>query len=216
MVLVEESHRSQGYGTTIFRRALDAALDATDAVGLDATDLGVPVYEKEEFVPVEPIVRWAGTPAPATGTNAGEVPVESLADAGGVAAYDRTACGVDREPLLARLLSEDDATGLASRRGGEVRGYGLVRPGREYWHLGPVVADDRATVRALLGAAGEYIPDGEGLLFDALAAPGDPLSATLDRAGLAIQRELTRMTHGRERRLLAGGRAVAAAGFELG
>jgi GNAT superfamily N-acetyltransferase len=212
MVLVEESHRSQGYGTRVFRAALEAA---RGTVGLDATDLGVPVYRKEGFRAVRPITRWCGTPTASSA--AVDVDVEPFEAAAVVAGLDRTACGVDREALLSRLLAEAGTVGLLARAGDEIDGYAVLRPGREHAHLGPVVADDPGTVRALLGAAGAR-HDGS-LLVDALGegavdADGER-GGTLAAAGLSVQRRLTRMTRdGTDP--LGGPRTVAAAGFELG
>lgn len=213
MVLVEERRRSRGYGTAMFRTALAAALEEGARVGLDATSLGVPVYQKEAFVPVGPIVRWVGVPDPPDGVVDTAAP-EPLADPETVASLDRAACGVDRRPLLERLLSEAGTTGLLVRGDDGIRGYAVRRPGREHDHLGPVIADDRATVRALLGAAGRRSET--TLLFDALAGVDSPLAATLEDTGLSVQRELVRMTHGRQRDLLDGARVAAGAGFELG
>lgn len=217
MVLVEETERSQGYGTTLFRRAVAAALEEDLAVGLDATDRGASVYRTEGFVETRPITRWAGTP-----TAASPAAVEPFDDAGVASDYDRSACGVDRERLLSGLLAESRSVGLACRGGDGDRsldGYAILRPGREQSHLGPVIADGHDAARALLAAAGEHTGDA-GVLVDALGAGAtDPdaggRGALLAEGGLSPQRHLVRMTRDGDP-LLSGERVVAGAGFELG
>jgi len=228
MVLVEESHRGQGFGTAIFRRAFAAARADGLAAGLDATDLGAEVYRTEGFEATGAITRWRGRPA---GTAAAAV--EPFEAASAVAAYDRAAVGIDREPLLARLLAEPRTVGLVRRAtdadavavddpsaaGAAVRGYAILRPGRECRHLGPVVADGADVARELVAAAGARL-DGDGVLVDALGPGATGPDAgrrgeLLAAAGLSVGRRLRRMTAD-GRSLLTGERVVAGAGFELG
>jgi GNAT superfamily N-acetyltransferase len=65
MVLVDERHRSRGYGSRIFERGLEyATSEGGSVVGLDATHLGEPIYRKYGFERVEPVFRWQGTLRP--------------------------------------------------------------------------------------------------------------------------------------------------------
>ena len=67
MVLVDEAMRGKGLGSTMFARIIARARErGGDAVGLDATDLGRPVYLKQGFTDVAPIDRWTGMLRPAT------------------------------------------------------------------------------------------------------------------------------------------------------
>lgn len=59
IVLVDENHRRQGYGSAVFERALETGGDADlDVVGLDATDAGRPVYNNYGFKRTSGIDRW--------------------------------------------------------------------------------------------------------------------------------------------------------------
>lgn len=63
MVLVRESQRGHGYARRVFEAALDAAA-ASRYVGLDATELGEPVYRKFGFEVTGEVSRWRRDPAP--------------------------------------------------------------------------------------------------------------------------------------------------------
>ncbi|MWG33830.1 GNAT family N-acetyltransferase [Halomarina oriensis] len=207
MVLVDEAHRRRGYGSAMFERALDDALDDGLRVGLDATADGRTVYRQYGFENVAPIVRWSGAVEPTAETG----DVEPVDDSDRIAAFDRRACGTDRRDLLARLLAEEGAVGLVRGQGSELNGYAVLRPGRERAQLGPLVATDRETCAALLSAAASRFG---ALIVDSLA--DGAMDGTFRGHGLRPERDLTRMVHGNPAEVLMGETVVAAAGFELG
>lgn len=214
MVLVDEDHRGQGFGTRIFQRALEAGTDRElAAIGLDATDAGRAVYRKRGFVDVAPIERWGGTlDAPGASAGDGEILRDPpLAD---VLPLDRQACGLDRSTLLDRLRAEEGTTTLlvADEKTDESSGYAVVRPGRVASHLGPIVATDADALADLLAGV-EDVTD-EDVLVDVLG--GHDAKTLLRDAGLEQRRRLTRMTYREPARTMAGEDVVAAAGFELG
>ncbi|MCT9098048.1 GNAT family N-acetyltransferase [Haloarchaeobius sp. HME9146] len=215
MVLVDESHRRQGYGMEIFRQALDAAIEVgLEVVGLDATDAGRAVYQNVQFVDVAPITRWQGelTVPPATASSAfdGTPPVVRDPPVARLRELDEQACGVDRGDLLSRLLSEE---GTVAFQAADDRGYAIVRPGRTHWQVGPVIARDGQTLEALLEAVADSLPD-RRVIVDVLGESG--YATELGRFGLTEHRHLTRMTHQASNPALMGDAVVAAAGFELG
>lgn len=207
MVLVEASHRRQGYGMELFREALSAG-QARDlaVVGLDATDAGRAVYRKADFVDVAPIERWGGElVVPSIGE---DVPtVERDAPAERLRRTDAEVSETDRGALLTRLHAETETqTFLAA----DESGYAVVRPGRTHSQIGPLVAETPETLRALLRAVADSLGE-QSVILDTF-----PGRADLGQFGLEAQRSLTRMTHGTASRALLGDAIVAAAGFELG
>lgn len=212
MVLVDEAHRREGYGT----RILEYAVEETPAsegneIGLDATDQGIPLYREYGFERVRGVTRLSGT-IDAT-AQSDDVDTFDRDHLDAVAAYDETACGTDRRRLLSALLSEARTAGVVVRDGDGIGGYAILRPGRTHWQLGPVVADDADGLGRLLDAAAKRL-DGGSVIVDSLA---DGVAAdTLARRGLSPQRELTRMTYPDAVHLLTGDAVVAAAGLELG
>lgn len=215
MVLVDEDHRRNGYGSAMFDRVRRLAEDRGVAAGLDATDAGREVYRRENFVDVAPIERWSGRLSAVSGGSDPDVTDFGADDLPAVRSLDRRATGVDRTDLLEHLLAEDGTTGLVRERGDGPDGYAIVRPGREFDHVGPVIADDEAAVEALLHAAADVVGDAP-VLIDVLDLESGSTTALLERGGLECQRRLTRMTYREPSPLLVGDRVVAAAGFELG
>ena len=226
MVLVDADHRRQGYGSRMFEHARRLAHERGVLAGLDATDAGRAVYGPAGFVEVCPIERWCGV---IESDERAEGPVRTLApdELSAVRALDRRACGLDRGDLLEHLLSAEAVTGLVlgedsrpATGADDLRGYAVVRPGREHAHVGPVVAPTAEDAAVLLEAASEVA--GESVIVDVLATEWP--DSFLEGMGLERQRELTRMVDGeavgdgkREGTdPLVGNWVVAATGFEFG
>ena len=76
MVLVDEAHRGKGYGGVILDATLRAAHNAgVQTIGLDATDLGRPVYLKRGFRDIAGIDRWVVAPSPGTNPSPASPPI---------------------------------------------------------------------------------------------------------------------------------------------
>ncbi len=216
MVIVDPRRRGEGIGAALLDAAL-AQLAPDDVVGLDATDLGAPLYERRGFARVGAIERWSGALVPP----AGGAPVPGTAvrraapeDAAALAAFDRSVAGVDRGDLLARLLAEPGTEVLAAVRAEAVVAYAASRTGRERRHVGPVVAADGAALVGVLNAVAAALSGAE-VFLDAVQSQDRTLR--LEDWGLEVARTLGRMVRpaGADVALLGPG-LVAAMGFEWG
>jgi GNAT superfamily N-acetyltransferase len=208
MVLVDESLRGRGFGSTMFSRILSLARSiGGEAVGLDATPLGRPVYLKQGFADVAPIDRWSGALRSLGSAEGLELIDRSTFD--GVAALDRAACGADRSDFLLHLMNGPGVVGVTAPGSG----FGFLRPGRTRAHVGPLVASDDAVCSRLLSRLAR-LAEGSEVLLDALRTPS--MSTLLERHGLEVARQLTRMTLGRPQPLLMGGSVRAIPSFEWG
>lgn len=210
MVLVRKTCRGGGLGKLVFEKALQAAIDGgIRNIGLDAADLGKPIYLKYGFVDSCPISRWSGTLTVNRGMLADYV-VES--DWAGVAELDLRHTEVDRMALLRRLASELDVRCWVCRDAGRVVGYGILRPGREAWQLGPVVVDDDAAFAKILDTTAHFL-NGRPVFMDVFHPATEK---QVKRLGLVKTRVLTRMFHGQVASRLSGQGVCCGAGFELG
>jgi GNAT superfamily N-acetyltransferase len=211
LILVDESLRGRGYGSILMDRCLDQARRRGDEiVGLDASDLGRPVYLKKGFVDVAPIDRWSGVlSAGGDPRDVDQIGLESFDE---LAELDRKACGVDRSSLLRNLLTDPEALCFASYGHG-MEGFAFLLPGRTCFHVGPVIARDGAVLNDLLGAVTRHLK-GAAVFVDALRTPAN--SHALERAGLTISRRLTRMTLGKSHQVLMGALVRAAVSFTWG
>ena len=210
MVLVDESLRGRGLGGTVFGAALTAG-EGLDCVGLDATDLGRPVYEKHGFVPQVVINRWGGT-VPRPCQCCARPALED--DWPEIEGFDHIASGVDRSPLLRAMSREPGACLRVIDSGDGLEGFGLSRPGRVAAHVGPVVARSPDVAMELV----ESLCEERHVFIDVLEQPGDDEFAQALRAhGFCVLRRLTRMARpARPQSLLAGPGVYATAGLELG
>lgn len=217
MVLVAKEARRRGLGTGLLRSALDLAREGDRVAGLDATELGRPVYRPLGFRDLYPVSRLqldrpagAELPPPA-GCTIRPLRAEDLAS---VAAFDGPRSAMRRGHVLAYLLQQAPEAAFVAEIGGRIAGYAFGRPGRTAFQIGPVVADDETVASALVSAALSRL-SGPALLDmpDAHAA----LRAFLDRAGALRERGFMRMTLGEPPAGLADPRAIfALAGPELG
>jgi GNAT superfamily N-acetyltransferase len=206
MVLVDEACRGRGYGGTMLARTVERGRELGGTVGLDATDLGRPVYLKQGFVDVAPIDRWSGVLT--KDADAGGVGLADRSTFDDIARLDREACGADRSEFLLHLMNEPDVFGVVSDRG-----FAFLRPGRTCAQVGPMVAADDADGRSLLARLAPF-SRGTPVLLDALRTPAG--SRLLEASGLTIARRLTRMTLGAAKEELMGERVRAITSFESG
>jgi hypothetical protein len=116
-------------------------------VGLDATPAGQPLYRKHGFVENYSLVRMVTRPfGSPPGDPKGRV---THVDLSAILDMDREIFGANRSRLLVSLLAR--APEFAWMITG--RGYCFGRPGHRYHQLGPVVATDLDTARALVSHA---------------------------------------------------------------
>ena len=191
--LVRPDVRGQGFGVATWRAGLEHAGART--VGLDGVIAQQDNYRKSGFSFAHRTLRYAGVPIPrqarggvgadgapaapaATGTSApGLIEIdEDLEFVRTVADYDRRCHPADRPAFVARWVTAPYHTAFAAVRDGRVCGYGVIRPARDGYRIGPLFADTAADATDL---------------FDALAASVEGAPVMLDipepnQAGLSL------------------------------
>jgi GNAT superfamily N-acetyltransferase len=191
MVLVRPDRRRAGLATVLMRWALDA-LEGTPCVALDATPAGREVYRDLGFRDLWGFTRWRlATPLPPEPG----IAIRPLRDADWPAllALDTEGFGAPRQVLLRDLARRLPEAAVVAEGPGGLRGFALGRDGVRAPQIGPVLARDEATGRALLAAAQARI--GAPALLDARdEAPG--LAAWLAAHGAERERPFTRMARG--------------------
>lgn len=189
MVVVEETHRHQGYGTAMFDRGLSHALsNGGQDIGLDASNLGAPLYRNQGFRSAVTVERWAGTLTRSASQEGERHTIETDVDE--LIELDRAILGIDRSELLARLCGEDGVTALTV--GDDPVGYAIVRPGRIHPQVGPLLAPDAAAVSSLLNGIVALL-NNTRIVIDTVATKRT--TTLLREHGLQRQRELSRMSY---------------------
>ena len=241
MVLVHPDFRRRGIGTILMNRAIEhLRLRGLEAIKLDATDDGRPVYLKLGFRDEQPAWRYAAAlplpllhPSPLRGegrvrvtiadnrSNAGESPGclgdRCLPACSGAAPclddfaeLDLRAFGADRSALL-RTLRRDGFFAAIPGQGG---GYGFARPGFGAAQIGPIVAATPDVARRLVADLLSQLPPGR-VFWDLLPDHADARQLA-ESLGFSVARRLTRMCLGDKTNPGDPSLVYAVAGLELG
>ncbi|MEO9903160.1 GNAT family N-acetyltransferase [Nisaea sp.] len=157
MIIVDARMRGRGLG----RKLMAQMMDGTDAreLRLVATADGLPLYEKLGFQAVGEILQHQGIAKAATPERAvEEVDAVEAADLMSFTTLDLAASGMDRGALLTRIAG----IGTVFRAEG---GFAMLRPFGRGQLVGPIVARDAVTARALIAAAASRV-EGQFLRID--------------------------------------------------
>ena len=192
--IVRPELRGQGHGIAIWRVAIERAGERT--IGLDGVPAQQPNYRRSGFELERRNLRYSGV-VPAGRAARIEPRLVDIAGVpfAGLAAYDRTIFPADRGRFLERWVAEAGHQGVAWLDGGAVRGYGVVRPCRSGWKIGPLFADDAAIADGIFGAMVGRI-GGERVSFD-VPETNRGAVAIAEAAGLVVDFETARMYTGR-------------------
>ena len=139
MVLTLPEFRKRGLGVRLMERVLEfAASRSVGKVGLDATDMGFPLYHRFGFETECIVERWE---RPAGFAPVSPVVLDSWRPAPDL---DLLAFGAERSKLLESLARVDAASV------GDGEGFAMVRPGSKAAYFGPCVAKSPAAAEDLL------------------------------------------------------------------
>ena len=191
MMLVDPEERRSGIGSRLMEAALDA-LAGEKCVMLDATPLGEPLYSRFGFTGECEFVRAKTIVVPDFfGRAADEVRPMGTRDLKDVFARDHEVFGADRSALLTSFYQRAPELAWIAADG---NGYCFGRPGHLYFQIGPVVAEDEATARELIGRclAGRA---GCKVAMDVPRSAGQ-WRTWLSTAGFTIERPFLRMRRG--------------------
>ena len=158
MVIVDPGWRGKGLGAALIDAALATAPGT--AIGLDATDLGAPLYLRRGFTSVGSVERWTGVVQPVAASRGASgylVRQAHVSDAAALVTFDLRESDIDRSRLLLRLLGEPSTSMVLVERGAAPVAYAVLRTGREQHHVGPVVAKDDAALIAVMNGVASVV-----------------------------------------------------------
>ena len=212
MVLVDPERRQLGIATKLMNVAMEY-LSKTEVttIKLDATGVGFPLYQKLGFKEESLIERWAGVAGPASVAGS---PLDTEAHRQALV-LDREAFGADRSKLVEMLI--DDyyiKSRIAKNFDGRLTGYGLARHGTAAVYVGPLLATERKGAATLLDGLLSQMP-GQRVYID-LNTEFDGGRRLLADRGFVKQRDLIRMSYGKESKAGSSPSIFAIAGPEVG
>ncbi|MEV0115183.1 GNAT family N-acetyltransferase [Streptomyces sp. NPDC050844] len=157
MVLVAERHARKGIGRRLMRHVIEEA--GTTPLTLHATPNGRPLYEELGF-------KTTGRAEMVRGRFSADGPLPDVAtrpataeDLTAILRLDHEVFGLDRTHMITRLPAFVDQLRVAEVDG-EITGYAGAWPNMETHVIGPLIARDTDTAKALIGslAAGSDRP----------------------------------------------------------
>ena len=208
--IVRPDLRGQGYGLRIWNAAIAHAGART--IGLDGVVAQQENYKKSGFQFAYPNVRYGGTAMPSPSPPAGIVALADVPFAA-LEADDATVFPAPRTAFLRAWLDTRGHVGRALVRDGRLAAWGVIRPCRTGYRIGPLNADDRTAAEAVFTALVMAAGGGE-VFLDVPSVNRDAVALALDH-GLAPVFETARMYSGPIRPLRLE-RVFGVTTFELG
>lgn len=176
MVIVDKSMRGLGLGRKLMERAFELA--GKRPLRLIATKEGLPLYEKLDFVATGTIRQHQGHVA-AVGRPDGVEDMQA-GDIDAVRTLDRQAYAADRTALIDALLERGQFAVV--RKGGAVEAWAVIRPFGRGEVIGPIIAPDLETARALIAY---FASSREGAFLRVDTGSESGLAPWLSEIGLA-------------------------------
>jgi predicted N-acetyltransferase YhbS len=213
MVLVDPKRRRLGIATRLMNVAMEYLAKAgVTTVKLDATPAGRPLYETLGFKDESLIERWEGI---ADTRTVAVCPSLDNAARREVLTLDRQAFGAERSQLIEMLIEDSHITPIvATAADGRLTGFALARPGSAAVYLGPLLATDANAAATLLDGLLSRMP-GQRVYLDVNTgfAAGRKILTERD---FVKQRDLIRMSYGKETEGGSSASVFAIAGPEFG
>uniref|UniRef100_A0AAU2JQ50 GNAT family N-acetyltransferase n=1 Tax=Streptomyces sp. NBC_00049 TaxID=2903617 RepID=A0AAU2JQ50_9ACTN len=156
MVLVADRYARQGLGRRLMEHVCDGALQGVPLT-LHATPYGRPLYEELGFETTGRAEMLMGVfrpdPAPAA-SGTGAVRPATAEDISRILRLDAEVFGIDRTHMIARLPAFADRLVVAEDHAGDgmLTGYAAAWPNMDTHVIGPLIARDVDTARALVTA----------------------------------------------------------------
>lgn len=192
LYIVRPEYRGRGYGMRLWNAGL--AQLAGRNVGLDGVIAQQDNYRKSGFTLAYRNIRYAGTGGARGGLDHRIVPLSALPFAETLG-YDRACFPDERTAFLRAWLAQPRARALGILHAGRLAGYGVVRPARNGFKVGPLFADDPELADALLDGLAACVPDGTPLFLDVPEINMAAVALALQR-GMTVGFETARMYTG--------------------
>ncbi|MHC2384654.1 MULTISPECIES: GNAT family N-acetyltransferase [Bradyrhizobium] len=153
--IVRERFRGAGHGLRIWNAAIAHA--GARVIGLDGVVAQQDNYKRSGFQLAYANIRYGGVVAAPPRPPAEVVTLDKIPFAI-VEADDATVFPAARSAFLRAWINASGHMGRALLRDGRLAAWGVIRPCRTGYKIGPLIADDRAAadvvVQALVGSAG--------------------------------------------------------------
>lgn len=208
--IVRPGYRGRGYGLQIWKAGLAYAEGRT--IGLDGVLAQQENYRKSGFSLAHRNIRYQGTGGGVFSEDPEIVPLSTLSFSD-ICSYDRPFFPGERTDFLQCWTGEPRrAVGILQNR--RLAGYGVLRPCRTGYKLGPLFADSPELARRLFVSLKSQTPEDAPLFLDTPAANAAAVALAADH-GMTAVFETARMYRGAHPELPLS-RIFGITTFELG
>ncbi|GAB3517306.1 GNAT family N-acetyltransferase [Photobacterium alginatilyticum] len=137
--IVKPEYRGQGYGLQIWKAGLDY-LDGRN-IGLDGVEDQQGNYKKSGFKLAYGNIRYEGQGGGNAPTAEGLVDLTDLSFES-IYAYDQSFFPAERTEFLKHWINQEGSYAIGVEREGQLAGYGVIRPCRSGYKVGPLLAEN--------------------------------------------------------------------------
>lgn len=190
--IVKPACRGRGYGLKIWNAGLERLTART--VGLDGVPAQQANYRKSGFKLAYRNIRYEGTTG-GSPTAADAIIDLSAVPFDDVAQYDRPCFSEPRGRFLQAWVGQPESIGLGIMRAGALVGYGVIRPCRKGFKVGPLFADTPEVADTLFVALKSRVRAEEPIYLDTPEANPEAV-ALAGRHGMQPCFETARMYRG--------------------
>lgn len=209
--IVPPAWRQQGYGLQLWHAAMQRLQGRL--IGLDGVVAQQNNYRKSGFALAYNNIRYQGVARPAATRDASIVDLSGVPPAA-VLAYDRQFFPAPRAAFLDSWVSRPGTLAKACVHNGALQGYGVIRPCRTGYKIGPLFANDAHTARTLYQALVSDVPAGAQVQLD-VPQVNTPAVQLAEDNGMTPVFETARMYTGKAPDI-AVQRTFGVTSFELG
>lgn len=192
--IVLPEFRGRGYGIQLWRAAM--ARLAGHNVGLDGVVDQQPNYVKSGFRLAYRNIRYQWRARPASAPTPRLVPLAQL-PFHQLSRYDRGCFPAPREPFLRPWIAMPGTIALGLVDQGTIRGYGVLRPCRQGYKIGPLFADGPEIAEELLQGLTREV-EGPGEVFLDVPEVNPRARELAERHGMVKVFETARMYTGED------------------
>ncbi len=190
--IVRPEYRGKGCGMQIWRAGLEY-LEGRN-IGLDSVIAQQENYEKSGFKLAYRNRRYEGRGSEEVVGNAGIVPITSLLFEA-VVSYDRPFFPANRPQFVKSWINQPEGTAVGIMQNGKLSGYGVIRPCRSGYKIGPLFADNPELAEHLFLTLRSKVKSSEPVFLDTPEVNREA-TALAERHGMDVIFETARMYRG--------------------
>lgn len=161
--IVAPGYRRQGYGLKLWNAAMQRLEGRL--IGLDGVVAQQDNYRKSGFEFAYNNVRYQGTTSRKDSFNTSVVDLAKVPEAV-LFAFDRALFPAPRTPFLSSWLSRPGTVAKACIKDGVMQGYGVIRPCKMGYKIGPLFADNPQIAQMLYEALVSQVESGAQVQLD--------------------------------------------------